>query len=432
MKKVLVISYYFPPSGGSGVQRVLKFVKYLPHFGWQPVVYTVKNGEYPIIDNSLEKDVPESVEVIRTKIWEPYNLYKKFTGQSSESKISPGFLHEQSKPKLTQRLSQWIRGNVFIPDARKFWIKPSIKYLVKYLRENPVDAIYSSGPPHSCHLIALGIKKKINIPWVADFRDPWTNIYFYKHLHLSNRSHKKNLQLEKNVLSNADSILVVGNTMKKDFEQLTNKPVYAITNGYDEDDVTNDNTLDDKFSLVYTGYLVSDENPEILWQALSELVKENESFAKDLELIFIGKVDMNAQNQIESYGLKENTIYISYKPHSEIVTYQRKAQALLLLLNDTPEFKRILTGKMFEYLAAKRPVICIGSSDGDAAEIIRETNSGVVFRGDDKEQLREKLLDFYNQFKLKNLQIQSIGIENYSRRNLTIKLSEILNSITKK
>ncbi|MFI5134679.1 MAG: hypothetical protein ACHQD9_02380, partial [Chitinophagales bacterium] len=185
MKKVLILTYYWPPSGGAGVQRWLKMVKYLPQFGWQPIVYTAKDAEYPIHDPSLEKDVPKEAEVIRQKIWEPYDLYKKFIGQKKEEKVYSGFLSEKKKPGFAQRASVWIRGNLFIPDARCFWIKPSRKFLISYLKKNPVDAMVSTGPPHTTHMIALGIKKKLNIPWIVDFRDPWTQIDFYNQLHLT-------------------------------------------------------------------------------------------------------------------------------------------------------------------------------------------------------------------------------------------------------
>ncbi|MBE9481851.1 MAG: glycosyl transferase family 1, partial [Bacteroidetes bacterium] len=175
MKKVLIITYYWPPSGGAGVQRWLKFVKYLREFGWEPIVYTPENPEAPDIDNSLEKDIPDNLTVIKRKIWEPYTAYKKFIGQEKEQKINAGFLSENKKPKLSENISVWIRGNFFIPDARKFWIKPSVKFLTNYLKNNPVDAMISSGPPHSMHMIALGLKQRLGIPWLADFRDPWTN-----------------------------------------------------------------------------------------------------------------------------------------------------------------------------------------------------------------------------------------------------------------
>lgn len=432
MKKVLIITYYFPPSGGSGVQRILKFIKYLPLFGWQPVVYTVKNGEYPIMDESLMKDIPDNIEIIRSDIWEPYNIYKKFTGQQSDSKISPGFLQEKNNEGFSQKISQWIRGNIFIPDARKFWIKPSIRFLKNYLSENPVDAIISSGPPHSVHLIALALKKKFNLAWIADFRDPWTNIYYYEKLKLSKLSHERNKKYENEVIKNADAIIVVGNRMKNDFEEIKGKDVYVITNGFDEDDITvSDEKFDDKFSLVYTGYLLADENPAMFWKALSELCSESSDFASSLELKFIGKVDAGVKENLKNSDLEKHASYFNYLPHSQVFQYQKKAQVLLLLLNDTEKFRRILTGKLFEYLAAGRPILCIGSVDGDAADIIRETGSGYIFRSDDLNSIREKLLDFYNQYKTKTLYCNNHGIEKYSRKNLTKSLAEILNKFSK-
>ena len=208
MKRVLIITYYWPPSGGAGVQRWLKFVKYLRNYGWEPIVYTAENGEMPVIDPSLEKDIPNNTTVLKTKIWEPYSFYKTFIGKKQNEKINASFLSENKKPSLTEKISVWIRGNFFIPDARKFWIKPSVKHLSNYLKSNPVDAIISSGPPHSMHLIALGIKKQFpKLKWVADFRDPWTNIDFYKELMLTSASDRKHKQLEKEVLLHADSVI---------------------------------------------------------------------------------------------------------------------------------------------------------------------------------------------------------------------------------
>ncbi|NTW26696.1 MAG: glycosyltransferase family 4 protein, partial [Lentimicrobium sp.] len=184
-RRVLIISYYWPPSGGAGVQRWLKFVKYLRESGWEPVVYVPENPEYPAIDESLAKDIPDGIEIIKTPIWEPYSFYKKLIGAGKGERINAGFLSEKKRPGLTEQFSIWLRGNFFIPDARKFWIRPSISFLTRYLEKHPVDAIVSTGPPHSMHMIALGVKKRTGLPWLADFRDPWTNIDFYHELMLT-------------------------------------------------------------------------------------------------------------------------------------------------------------------------------------------------------------------------------------------------------
>ena len=209
MKKVLIITYYWPPSGGAGVQRWLKFVKYLRGFGWEPIVYTPENPEAPATDESLLKDIPDNLTVLRTRIWEPYSLYKNFIGQKKGETINAGFLSEKKKPGIAEKISVWIRGNWFIPDARKFWIKPSIIFLSQYLKNNPVHAVVSTGPPHSMHLIALGLKKQLHLPWLADFRDPWTNIDFYDKLMLTKFSNEKHKRMELEVLKNADKVVVV-------------------------------------------------------------------------------------------------------------------------------------------------------------------------------------------------------------------------------
>ena len=219
-RKVLIITYYWPPSGGAGVQRWLKFVKYLPNLGWEPVVYTVENGEYPVMDKSLNEDVSAALKVIKTPIWEPYNIYKKISGRNKNDTINSGFLAESKKSKFSENLGKWVRGNFFIPDARKYWIKPSIKYLSNFLNDNPADLIISSGPPHSTHLIAMDLKNKFQIPWVSDFRDPWTNIDFYKELKLTNWADAKHKRLEKHVLTNSDLVLTVGNQLKQELIEL--------------------------------------------------------------------------------------------------------------------------------------------------------------------------------------------------------------------
>ena len=230
MKKVLIISYYWPPSGGAGVQRWLKFVKYLPQFGIQPHVYTPSNPEAPAQDESLQKDIPSEAVIVQQPIFEPYSFYKKFTGKKGN--INAGFLSEDkdSRQKFTEKMSIWVRGNLFIPDARVMWVKPSIKFLTKYIKENEIEVVISSGPPHSMHLIAMELKRKLNIKWIADFRDPWTNIDFYKDLMLTNWADKKHHRLEKEVLQKADEIITIGKTIASELEIIRGKKVHVITN----------------------------------------------------------------------------------------------------------------------------------------------------------------------------------------------------------
>jgi hypothetical protein len=219
-KRVLIISYYWTPAGGGGVQRWVKFVKYFRDFGWEPVVYTVSNGDYPILDPTLENEVPEGVEVIRTPIWEPYDLYKTITGKKKGEKIDANFLSEGKKWSWKEKIGVFVRGNFFIPDARCFWVKPSVSYLSDYLKQHPIDAIVSTGPPHSCHLIALGVKEKFGLPWIVDYRDQWTQIDFYKELNLTWLADRRHKSLEKKVLDTCDVITPIGKTMAEDLESI--------------------------------------------------------------------------------------------------------------------------------------------------------------------------------------------------------------------
>jgi glycosyltransferase involved in cell wall biosynthesis len=431
LKKVLVITYYWPPNGSSGVQRWLKFAKYLKEFGWQPVIYTPENPEYISIDESLLKDA-EGLQVIKTPIWEPYSFYKKFTGQSKSAAINTAFLKEKKVVSLPEKISRWIRGNFFIPDARKYWIKPSIKFLLQWIKNNSVDVIVSTGPPHSMHLIAEKVKQKTGLPWLADFRDPWTNIDFADELMLSSAAKKTHQKMELSVLKHSDKIVVIGNEMKNEFAQMIHddEKISVITNGYDEKDLpVNSAALDKKFTIVSVGALVKTRNPEILWKVLSQLIKENKTLAENLEVKIVGKVDYSVKEAIAQRGLQNYVSYTDYVPHEKVISLLQAAQVLLLPLNNTPNAKGIVTGKLFEYLAVHRPVLCIGPEDGDAAAILNDTNAGVVIDFNDEIKMRSALLQYYNSYASGNLVCDSHGIEEYSRKNLTKKLSEALNEL---
>lgn len=432
MKKVLIITYYWPPSGGGGVQRWLKFVKYLRNFGWEPIVFTPENPERPSLDESLSEEIPEGIEILQNKIWEPYSYYKKFTGRAKEDKIQTAFLSEKKqKNGLVEDLSVWIRGNLFIPDARKYWIKPSVKYLSDYLSKNKVDALVTTGPPHSAHMIGLSLQKKLNIPWLADFRDPWTNIDYYRDLKLGKRADAKHRALEKKVLKSADAITVISPGMERDFNSIHQRKYSVIPNGFDADDMEGLSEIKaekEKFVISHIGSLTKTRNPIQLWEALHQLISEDSDFEALLEIRNVGKMDVSALESLQKTGLEKYLNNFDYLPHNEVLVEQRKASLLLLLINDTPNAKLILTGKLFEYLAAQRPVICIGPKDGDAADVIRETDSGEVFGFNDIQGLKKMLRESFLQFKKQTLVMESKAIDNYERKNLTKKMGQVLNS----
>jgi len=430
MKRILIITYYWPPSGGAGVQRWLKFAKYLPEFGWHPTIFTPENPEAPAIDGSLLKDISDKIEVIKTPIWEPYTFYKKFTGKKKSEKINAGFIQEKNTNKLLENISTFIRGNFFIPDARKFWIKPSVNYLKKYLIDNPVDVIISTGPPHSMHLIALELKKQLGVKWIADFRDPWTNIDFYSDLKLTKSSDNKHKKLEKEVLSIADCVISVGNTLSQELKSLGANRISTISNGFDTDDIPSIKPkLGDKFSIAHVGSINKDRDHEAFWKALQIACSKLPKFKENLEIKFIGKVDISTLNQIKIWDLEDNFNHMEYMPHDKIINELMKAQILYLPINNTPNAKGILTGKFFEYLAAKRPILAIGLEESDIAEILNEVDAGKVFDFKNFQGVSNFLNEKFSEFIKNEIKIIDNKVDKYSRKQLTKQLAELITDI---
>lgn len=424
-KKILIITYYFPPAGGPGVQRWLKFVKYLPEFGIQPIVYVPENPTYPIVDEGLVGEISDQVIIIKNKIREPYQLASVFS-KNKTKKISSGIFPQKKKQTFLDKLFLWVRGNLFIPDARVFWVKPSISYLEKYIKENHIDTIVTSGPPHSLHLIGLKLKEKLNVRWFADFRDPWTTIGYHKALRLSHYAAKKHIKLEYKVLNTADAIIVTSKTTKTEFQLLTRKPISVITNGYDVENVEKQ-TLDTKFSLAHIGSFLSDRNPKFLWECLVELLAEVPDFNSHLELKLIGAVSQEVLDSITEFNLDSYLNILGYVSHQEAIVQQKKSQVLLLIEINSEETKSIIPGKLFEYMVSNRPIIGIGPQGSDFKSIIQETNTGVFFDYSEKSRLKTVILDFYEHFLEGKLQSHGIGLQQYSRKNLTGQLAHLIN-----
>ena len=423
-KKLLIITYYWPPAGGPGVQRWLKFVKYLPDFNVQPIVYIPENPTYPIIDNGLQSEVSEKAIILKKKIFEPYG-FASFLGKNKTKKISSGIIPNQKKQSFVEKTLLWVRGNIFIPDARFLWVKPSVKYLKKYIEENQIDTIVTSGPPHSLHLIGLQLKKELNVKWFADFRDPWTTIGYHKALKLSSSAEKKHKALEKEVLTTADTIIVTSKTTKTEFQAITSRPIEVITNGYDVEKVTKQ-PLDEKFTLAHIGSFLSERNPRILWKALKELTKENPDFRRDFQLKLIGADSQEVLDTITEFRLNDYVLNLGYVSHQEAVEHQRKSQVLLLIEINSNDTKSIIPGKLFEYMVSERPIIALGPEGSDFAEIITSTNTGVFFLYDELEQLKALLLKYYNLYKEQNLKVHAVGLQQYSRKSLTEQLSKLI------
>lgn len=423
MRKVLVVTYYWPPAGGPGVQRWLKFVKYLPEFGVEPIVYIPENPNYPITDASLEKEVPENVKIYSHPIKEPYGFARLLSAKKTK-RISSGIIQAKNQSFL-EKLMLWVRGNFFIPDARKNWVEPSVKLLSEIIQQEAIKTVVTTGPPHSVHLIGKRLKEIHRLKWVADFRDPWTSIGYHKKLKLTKASQRKHKQMESAVLNTADSVVVTSETTRKEFQQLTSKPIAVITNGYDID-MAATSELDAKFTISHIGSLLTGRNPSNLWTALSELVSENKAFHDAFELRLVGVVSEDVLDTIHGHGLHNHLKLVDYLSHEGAVTYQRRSQVLLLVEINSMDTVGIIPGKVFEYMAAKRPILGIGPKHWEVANILLETKSGSVFSYEARSALKTKILEWFNAYQNGQLRVDSINIGNYSRRELTRKLAAIL------
>ncbi|MCZ4319594.1 glycosyltransferase family 4 protein [Aequorivita viscosa] len=423
MKNALIITYYWPPAGGPGVQRWLKFVKYFREFGVEPIVYAPENPNYPLVDENFSSEIPADIEIIKQPIREPYR-FAKFLSKKKTQKMSSGII-SQKKTSAIEKLMLYVRGNFFIPDARVGWVKPSVAFLSKYIAENTVDVVITTGPPHSLHLIGMQLQKELNVKWIADFRDPWTTIHYHKSLRLNKASERKHKVLEAAVLKAADIITVTSPTTKKEFEMITDTPIEVITNGYDVAAEV-DYKMDAGFSISHIGSLLSERNPEVLWKVIAEICKENTSFKDDLQLQFAGAVSDEVKQSLEKFQLLKNCEFLGYISHSEALKIQHQSQVLLLVEINSAETRAIIPGKLFEYLAAKRPIIALGPKESDIEEIIFETKSGNFFTYWNDAELKVVILQLYEKFKNGDLNILSEGIEKYSRKELTKRMASLI------
>lgn len=429
MKKLIIITYYWPPSGGGGVQRWLKFAKYLPEFGWEPIVVIPKNAEYPTTDASLQKDIPNDLKIIEVPIWEPYDLFKKLTGKKSDTTVNSGFLFDDEKQSFTQKLSLWIRGNLLIPDPRCFWISPVVKELSSKIEEIKPDAIVTTGPPHSLHLIGLKLQRKYNVKWLADFRDPWSTIDYLDKFYLTKWARKRQTKLEHKVLQQADTTLAVSKNWEKELITLGASKTAVITNGFDASDFLDFKPVtSDDFIIAHTGFISSFRNPEVLWKAISDTSEENKELKKRLKLQFTGSVDKAVFTTINKHTpLKESIINIGYVPHNEVFDHYASATVLLLLLNNSDNSTGHIPGKLFEYLGTGKPILALGKKGGDVDLILEETGAGKLFDFKDTEGIKHYLKELYNKNKVVTSDLS--GISKFERRSLTEQLSKVLNQL---
>lgn len=422
MKKILIITYYWPPSGGAGVQRWLKFSKYLPEFGYTPVILTVdeKTASYAQLDYSLLQEVNPGIQVYKTKTFEPYNLYRKLSGKKE---IPYGGFSNQKKITLFEKLSRLVRGNLFLPDPRKGWNRYALRKALELIRTEQIDVVITSGPPHSTHLIGEKIKSRTGIRWVADFRDPWTDIYYYKELHHSKLASRFDKYLEKKVLTSADKIVTVsgevGKLLLKKIPGASDK-IAVIPNGYDEADFENIVPgKNEHFTITYTGTISMSYRIGEFIEAICLLP---ESVRNQIRIRFVGNVPDEILNLFRLKELDPMVEVLGYIPHDQAIRQMMSASLLLMAIPDTPDNKGIVTGKFFEYLASKRPILAIGPLDGDVGIMMRKCSAGRLFAYDEKEKMSLFILEIFEQVQNGTFRSQTTGTEKYTRRNLTEEL----------
>lgn len=424
-KKVLIITYYWPPSAGSGVQRWLKFAKYLPEFGWEPVIFTPENPDFDLKDESLLNEINPQLEVIKFPIWEPYGVFRTF---KKEKLTDTSKVLEKKKKSFSDKSAIWLRANVLIPDPRIFWVKPSVEFLKDLVEQGQFNAVITTGPPHSLHLIGLGLKKKTGINWLADFRDPWSKWEFLDTLPMLDWVKKRHEKLENEVLKAADNITTISPTFQNDFEKLSKRKVHLLTNGYDPEDlpknwnstVSNQETIE----ILYTGVIDAIRNPLPFIQAFQETFKSSDQKAI---LRFVGKVSEAVINHIsEDPWLKDHVKLEGYVSHEKVFDFYQKAHLLLLILTDTKNAKGNIPGKLFEYLSTGRPVLALGDPEGDSSAILTSCHGGKVISHTDMRGIKDFLINFQPQSEYK----VSKKVEHYSRKNLSQQLAKILDEQT--
>lgn len=422
MKKVLIITYYWPPSGGAGVQRWLKFAKYLPEFGWQPIILTVdpQYASYPQRDESLLSEVDPGCLVYTTKSFELYNLYKLISGKKE---VPYGGFANDSKEGIFQKVSKFLRGNFLLPDPRKGWNRYAYKKAVELIRQYNIDTVVTTSPSHSTQLIGLKLKKRFNIQWIADLRDPWTDIYYYNQFSHTALARWIDKSYERKVVGNADLLITVSEDVKRLFAEKSVLPVAdkiaVIPNGFDEDDFKIPSVPAERRKIItYTGTISEAYDVGCLLKALSSL---DDRLKSVLLIRFVGKVPPSVEQKFRAAGLQLELV--GYVDHPKSIEYLFRSDLLLLVIPKVKNNRGILTGKFFEYLASHKPILAIGPTDGDLAKIIQETQCGKLFDYDDTEGMFN-----YIQDQLVNPQVRTNPelANQYSRKELTRKIVQLL------
>ncbi len=422
MKTVLIITYYWPPSGGSGVQRWLKFANYLEELGWHPVILTPENPQFDMKDESLEQEVNENIEVLRIPIWEPYQLFQKLKGTKN---LTQGNTSGSVSP-----VAKFIRGNFFLPDPRVFWRRPAVRFMKEFLKNRHIDFMITTGPPHSMHLIGLSLKRKFKIPWLADFRDPWSDWDMLDEFHTSGPARSIHRKMEKKVADAADVLLTVSQTWAENLERRYGKPVAVITNGFDTADFkSSESETPNRFILAHFGLINQFRHAPAFWNALGNLCNQDPAFREELKVDLYGVMDPEIESYIKDWDESGNHVWIHGSvSHKEVIEKYRNAAVVLMFMNKSVNARGHIPGKLFEYLSARKPILALGDPEGDAARIIRDSGAGVVVRWDDQESIQNTLQSLFKAFGNNSLPVpDNESVRKFSRKELTQQLVSLLN-----
>jgi len=437
MKKVLIVAYYFPPSGGPGVQRVLKYVQYLRDFGWEPVVLTVRDGTFPARDESLLEAIPVGVRVVRTEIFEPYDLYRKLTGKSKGTAIDVNTIRKEGTAlPFKERVAEAIRSTFFIPDARVGWLRHAVREGIRVIAQEKIDAIYTSSPPYTCALIGRALKRRTGLPWVAGFRDPWTGFLTTPNRWFLPASIDRSL--ERSVFEEADRVEVAWLGIMKDaltkYPALPTGKFVHLPNGYDSSDypqMEQEVRNDRRFTVVYTGSMYGRRNPDAFLRAVEGLVEQGKVEAAQIRLRFIGRFGDEVLAMFERSALRDAIEVVGYMPHSESIAQLLLADALLLVVDEAADSNEIVPGKVYEYLGSMRPLIAVAPEESAIADLIRETSAGVIAHQSNVEGIARGFLNLYNDHHngTHTVQPNAAAIQRYERRSTTGALAALFNSL---
>jgi len=432
LKRVLIITYYWPPSGGIGVLRCLKFAKYLQRFGWEPIVFTARNAHYPSRDYSNDRDIPQGMEVLTCPILEPYSVYKMLTLQAPDTNVNNVFNVIPTRLNRMHQFAVWVRSNFFIPDARALWIGPAFRFLSRWLERNRVDAIISNGPPHSNTRIATLVKKKFGIPWLADFQDPWTQVDYYQLLKLMPWADARHRRMEQEAFRHADRMSVVSKVWARSLAAIGAKNVEVLYWGFDPADYAHlDRTLDSRFTLTYFGIMGYDRNPVNLFKAIAVMVRDFPGFRDDFRLQLIGQVDHSVWEVIDQEGIRAVVDDLGSMSRQDTLQRAQGSHALLLLLNCQPNAEGRIPGKSFEYMALQRPILFLGDTQSEIAGILSTASGNFLRSYEDHEGILADLQSLYgNYLSGPDNHTTTPYSETYSVIKQTEKLARILDGIT--